>query len=56
MKIEMGVNVLYKHGRKLVGDGSVKSRLKEVKVTETQFADDAALDATSKVAFESAAG
>ena len=43
---EVGVNVLYNHGRKLV-----KSRLKEVKVTETQFADDPALCfATSKVA------
>ena len=50
---EVGMNVLYKHGRKLVGDRSVKFRLKEVKVTETQFADDAALYATSKVAFES---
>ena len=40
---EVGVNVLYKHGRKLVGDRSVKSRLKEAKVTEAQFADDAAL-------------
>ena len=47
----MGVNV----GSKLVGDRSVQSRLKEVKVTETQFADNAALHTTSKAAFESAA-
>ena len=52
---EAGVNVLYKHGRKLVGDRTAKSRLKEVKVTETQFADDAALYATTHGAFESAA-
>ena len=35
--------VLYKHGRKLVGDRTAKARLSEVKVTEMQFADDAAL-------------
>ena len=40
---EAGVAVLYKHGRKLVGDRTAKARLSEVKVTETQFADDAAL-------------
>ena len=51
---EVGVNVLYKHGRKLLGDRFVKSRLKEVKVTETQLEDDAALCATSKVALKSA--
>ena len=42
-----GVNALYKHGRKLVGDRTAKSRLNEVKMKETQFADDAALYATS---------
>ena len=35
--------------------GLLNLKLKKVKVTETQFADDAALYATSKVAFESAA-
>ena len=38
-----GVNVLYKHGRKLAGDRTATARLSEVTVTETQFADDAAL-------------
>ena len=40
---EAGAAVLYKHGRKLVGDHTTKVRLSKVKVTETQFADDAAL-------------
>ena len=52
---EAGVDVLYKHGRKLVGDRTTKSRLNEMRVTETQFADDAALYATTRGAFESAA-
>ena len=33
--------MLYKHGRKLVGDRTAKTRLSEMRVTETQFADDA---------------
>ena len=48
-----GVSVLYKFGRKLVGDRTAKSRLQEVKVTETQFADDAALYSTTREGFES---
>lgn len=52
---EAGVDVLYRHGRKLVGDRMAKSRLNELRVTETQFADDAALYTTSRGAFESAA-
>ena len=40
----------YKFGRKLVGDRTAMSRLKEVRVTETQFADDAALYSTLAVA------
>ena len=47
--------MLYKHGRKLVGDRTTKLRLNEMRVTETQFADDAALYATTRGAFESAA-
>ena len=47
-----GVSVLYKFGRKLVGDRTAKSRLQEVKVTETQFADDAALYSTAREGFE----
>ena len=49
---EAGVPVLYKHGRKLVGDRTAKARLSQVKVTETQFADDAALYTTSRHSFE----
>lgn len=48
-----GVRVLYKLGRKLVGDRTTKSMLDEVKVTETQCADDAALYSTSRSSFES---
>ena len=48
-----GVSVLYKHGRKLVGDHTTKSRLSEMRVTESQFADDVALYATSQDSFES---
>ena len=40
---EAGVAVLYKHGRKLVGDRTAKARLSEAKVTEMQFADEATL-------------
>ena len=46
-----GLNVLYKLGRKLVGDRTAMSRLKEVRVTERQFADDAALYSTSRSSF-----
>ena len=46
-----GVTVLYKHGRRLVGDHTVKSRLQRVQVTESQFADDLALYAASRSAF-----
>ena len=47
--------MLYKHGRKLVGDRTAKSRLSEMRVTESQFADDVALYATSRDSFESVA-
>jgi len=46
-----GVTVLFKHGRRLVGDCTVKSRLERVKVTESQFADNPALYATSSAVF-----
>ena len=46
-----GVSVLYKHGRKLVGDRTAKSRLSEMRVTESQFADDVALYATCRDSF-----
>ena len=32
---EVRIPVLYKHGRKLVGDNTVKSRLLKVEVTES---------------------
>ena len=48
-----GVSVLYKHDWKLVGDRTSKARLSEMRVTETQFADDAALYTTSRGIFES---
>ena len=50
---EAGVPILYKHGRKLVGDRTAKSRLLKVQVTESQFADDLALYAVTCTAFES---
>ena len=46
-----GVTMLYKHGRRLVGDHTVKSRLQRVQVIESQFADDLALYAASRSAF-----
>ena len=51
---QAGVNVRYKHGRKLVSDRTAKSRLQEVRITESQFADDVAVYATTREAFEDA--
>lgn len=50
-----GVEVLFKYGRKLVGDRTKKCRLVVVKVTESQFADDVALYSGSRIDFELAA-
>ena len=51
---EAGVAIRYKqHGWRIVGDRTAKSRLVCVKVTESQFADDAAVHATSRDAIES---
>ena len=44
--------VIYKHGWRLVGDRTAKSRLSELLVTESQFVDDTALYATSRNDFE----
>ena len=41
---------LYKHYGKLVGDRTPKAQLSEVKVTEIQFVDNAALHTTSQQA------
>ena len=49
---QAGVELKYKHGRKLVGDRTAKSRLSTATCTESQFADDAALYTTSRAAFE----
>ena len=45
----------YKHGRKLVGDRTSKSRLSLVRVNESQFADDTATYAASRGDFEHSA-
>ena len=50
-----GVNVNFKHGRKLVGDRMAKSRLSNVNVTESQFADDTATYASSHETLEQSA-
>ena len=52
---EAGVDVLFRHGRKLVGDRTVKARLNVMKVTESQFADDVALYTGSRGCLESIA-
>ena len=51
---EAGVVVKYKHGRRLVGDRTAKSRLSAIKVTETQFADDVAVYCQARDIFERA--
>ena len=50
---ETGGNVLFQHRKKLVGDKTAKSRLCTVRVTESQFADDAALYAGFRKGLES---
>ena len=50
------MDVLFRHGRKLIEDRTAKSRLSEVRVTESQFADDVALYATSRGSMECVAG
>ena len=51
---EAGIDVRYRIGRRLVGDGTEKSKLDRVKMTELQFADDAALLTSTRAAFVSA--
>ena len=53
---QAGVTVKFRVGRKLVGDRTAKTRLQEVRVTESQFADDVALYATTREVMEQAAG
>ena len=45
--------MLHKHGRKLMGDHTAKSRLLKV-ISKLQFADDATLYTVTQAAFESA--
>ena len=45
---DVGVAVRYKMGRKLVGDRTVKSRLQATIITESQFADNAAIYARTR--------
>ena len=52
---QAGVIFCYCHGRKLVGDRTPKSRLLRSCVTESKFADDAALYASSCEGFETVA-
>ena len=52
MCVEVDVNVLSRPGRKLVGDRTAKSLLAVVKVTESQFADDLALYASTREKLE----
>ena len=53
---QAGVSIKFRHGRKLVGDRTTKSRLINSQITESQFADDAAVYATTREAFEQATG
>ena len=55
MRAEAGIDVLFKHGRKLVGDRAAKLKLVVVRATESQFADDVALYSSSRSDFEMAA-
>ena len=48
---EAGVVVQYKHGRRLVGDRTAKSHLSRVRISESQFAADAAVYTTSQDIF-----
>ena len=50
------VTVRYKMGRKLVGDRTAKTRLEATVITESKFADDAALYAVTRPVVERVAG
>ena len=51
---QAGVTLRFRHGQKLVGDRTAKSRLSTTRITESQFADDAAVYAATWEAFEQA--
>ena len=52
---QAGVTVRYRIGRKLVGDRTAKSRLQEIRMTESLFADGVAVYAATKEALEQVA-
>ena len=52
---QAGVTVRYRNERKLVGDRTAKSRLLEINMTESQFADDVAAYAVTREALEQVA-
>ena len=49
----VGVLLLYKHGKKLVGDHYAKSRLLRVQVSDSEFPDDLAPHAVACTTLES---
>ena len=49
---QVGIRLKYKHGRKLIGDRTAKSRLNSTIFSESQFADDAELYSVTHTAFE----
>ena len=49
---QAGVTVRYRIGRKLVGDRTAKSRLLEINMTESQFADDVSVYTATREALE----
>ena len=49
--MEAGLVLRYRIGRKLVGDRTEKSKLDRVKITELQFADNAAILAPNQASF-----
>ena len=51
---EAGIDVLYKLDPRLVGDYTAKSSLSSTSITESQFADDVALDSLLRESFEKA--
>ena len=47
---QAGATVRYRIGRKLVGDRTEKSRLQEVRMTDSQFVDDVTVRASTREA------
>ena len=53
--LQAGVKVRYRIGRKLVGNRTANSRLLEINMTKSQFADDVAVFAATREALEQVA-